>query len=154
MRNILYLILLMVSFPSIGEQFAYQDINGEWGAYEEKRLSDDWYQYLEIGANGGVFAYSYGGAPKIIRFESSELRRLPGMLLIEPQCCGNQQLRLVVSAFRTKAGSALLTGSMFMFQSEAGMETLFNTIPLRMELLQKDSGLREHLKELRSEIHK
>lgn len=143
-RAINFLLLISLSFSIAAKQFEYDVIQGKWGAYKDNWLSDDWYQYLRVNNEGGVLVYSYGGPPKLVKFRVSEIRRLPGMLMIEPLCC--KELRLVVSAFRTKAGSALLTGSLFLFKEESGSEVLFNTIPLRMESLDKDVDLANKLK--------
>lgn len=146
LSSFLYLILATLSFSSVADNFEYQVIQGKWGAYTKNWISDDWYQYLSIQDEGGVFVYSYGGEPKVFRFGVSDIQELQGMALIAPECC--DELRLVVSAFRTTLGSALLTGLMFLFKDEEGREVLFNTIPLRMESIDKDPELKKRLKDV------
>lgn len=143
LRAFIYLSLMSLSSSILADHFDYDTVHGKWGAYKSNWFSDDWYQYLRLNNDGGVLVYSYGGPPKIFEFKASDVEKLPGMLLIEPNCC--KELKLVVSAFRTKAGSALLTGSMFLFKEDRGNEVLFNTIPLRMESLDKDAELANRL---------
>ena len=142
------LAFLLGTVPTAqGQQFDYSVLHGEWGAYEKNLIRDDWYTYFQLGPKGGLFSYSYrSGSSFSVRFDETQMTYDNGLLLIEltPESrCPN---RLVLSAFRTEKGSALLTGSLYMFKCEGERLSLFNTIPQRMTDLSSDSQLAERVR--------
>ncbi len=148
MKNIIMatvLILSATSTASYSEPFDYSVLEGEWGAYQDNIIKDDWYNYLKLTSIGGRYVYSYGCKPIVFNFDTSQMTQMGGLLFIQLKPNSKNPMRLVVSAFRTAIGSALLTGSLYMFKSENGVETLFNTIPQRMTDLKDDKEMAEKL---------
>jgi len=148
MKIIIYTLSLIVFITvntSHADSFDYSVINGKWGAYKDNFISDDWFNYLEINEKGGKYIYSYHCEPYVYNFTKSNIKQTNGVLLIELSKDNASAMRLIVSAFRTDLGSSLLTGSLYMFKIENGVETLFNTIPQRMTDLNRDTALKEKL---------
>ena len=138
--------LILNTPTTLAQEFDYSVLHGEWGAYEGKLFKDDWYTYLEIGPDGGTFSYSYSAESALIfRFDESQMVWDNGLLLINLPLESKCPSRLVVSAFRSERGSALLTGSLYMFRCEGGSRVLFNTIPQRMSDLSVQTELSERI---------
>lgn len=147
------LAFAIVNMPMAhSQEFDYTVVYGEWGAYERNLVRDDWYTYLQLGSEGGTFSYSYSSDKAFsFHFDESQVRQDAGLLLINLTPERKCPMRLVVSAFRTEMGSALLTGSLYMFRCKDGESALFNTIPQRMTELNANPELADQVHEAMSE---
>ncbi len=150
----IFMFLAAVSLECNAEMFDYSIINGKWGAYSLDQKSQESFTYLEIDDSGGLYAYSYGNKVHKFEFDSSQISKVRGFLIIDVHDTDKANYRLVASAYRTEIGSSLLTGSLYMFKVEKGNEYLFNTIPQRMADLGKETNVAEIIEFLISESAK
>lgn len=154
---VLVSVFLLPATAQAGKPYDYGVLVGEWGAFESKWFGGNWYQYLRVGDHfDGVFAYSYGNEPLTFWFSANDIKRDDGLTVITLRRKDQSPFRLVLSGWRLKSGSALVSGSLFMYQLQNDQEVLFNTIPVRFTSLENDQDLsaKPELQKLRKLLEK
>lgn len=127
------LLFLIVPLASTGAEYNYEAVVGEWIQFSRNENDELGYYYLKIEPDfNGLFSYQfYGSSPNLVAFSMHNFSFEDGFLVLDDRI----SRRLVFSAY----GGYRLTGVMWFYQDNGGIEEPFNTFFLRLSGLSADN---------------
>ena len=131
--SLLFFEILAAPLASAGSQYDHDNVVGEWIQYSRNENGEFGYYYLNVEPDfSGLFSYQlYGSEPVVVPIADEYLSLEDGFFVLDDR----EFRRIVFSAY----SGYLLTGVMWFYQENGGVEEPFNSFFLRLSSVSEEN---------------